>query len=572
MRLMLLHYTPRPSAVRLTTQQHLEALERLSSRGDILSYNTVHGVPTWLRRLRFDAVILHTTFLAVRWHTYFHRWKGHSAWLADLAIPKIAFPQDEYDHAEDLDEWLDDLGAEIVCTVLDGRHREQLYPRLTKKAAFYETLTGYIDEESALRFRARLSPLAERPFDIVYRARNLPYWLGSHSQLKHRIGEVVAGQAPEHGLETDISTRLHETILGDAWLDFLATGRATIGAESGSSVLDRRGEIRARVDKIVEAEPSISFEDLSARMPNGWDDYRFFAISPRHLEAVITKTAQILIEGNYSGVLEADRHFIPVRADFSNIDDALEQARDPNLLTKIADQAYSDVYESGRYDSQRLTELVETILDEHVRPSPKAAGTRTVFTLAEGVAKVESEVERRLVEPVAGVFRAGAAGYLEMLAGLRLAAVDRKTRRLLVDYLLSAETREHVGPREALADLLRLGVVRRARAGKFDGAQPFGISGHVDEGRRRVVLQSHGPMASPDAASLSRVEEALGEPGWEFYWDHSGVGEPISYPVFRRRSLELPTSSGPTRLRVLDWLARYRPRHVADAVAPTLRH
>ena len=40
-------------------------------------------------------------------------------------------------------------------------------------------------------------------------------------------------------------------------------------------------------------------------MPRGWDSYAFFAISPRHLEAVITKTAQVLVEGRYSGVLGA---------------------------------------------------------------------------------------------------------------------------------------------------------------------------------------------------------------------------------------------------------------------------
>src|SRR5438067_8776225 len=118
MRLLLLHYTPRPRAVRLTTQQHVEALAQLSATVDVLSYNAVHGAPAWLRRLRFDAVILHTTFLAVRWHTYFRPWKGRSAWLAELPVAKIAFPQDEYDHAEDLDEWLDELGVSVVCTVL----------------------------------------------------------------------------------------------------------------------------------------------------------------------------------------------------------------------------------------------------------------------------------------------------------------------------------------------------------------------------------------------------------------------------------------------------------------------
>src|SRR3954447_199236 len=243
-RLLVAHYTPRPNAVRLTTDQPLQALTR-GPDAEVLSYNAVHGLPSWLRGLSFDAIVLHTTLLGMRWHPYFEQWKPRSAWLAEADCLKIAFPQDEYWHAETLDSWLDELGTSVVCSVLDDRHRDALYPRLAAKATFYETLTGYIDEAAAERIRPRLVPSRERPFNVVYRARNLPYWLGSHGQLKHRIGEAVAERSAAHGLEVDISTRPQETVLGDAWLEFMASGRATIGAESGASALDRRGEMQA---------------------------------------------------------------------------------------------------------------------------------------------------------------------------------------------------------------------------------------------------------------------------------------------------------------------------------------
>ena len=555
-RVLLVYVDPHPRALRLTIRQHLDALRRLPDAW-VLPYNAVSGVPPWLGRLSFDAVVLHTTVLGMRWSPWFEQWRPHSDWLAGLDALKIALPQDEYHHAETLDDWLDALGVSVVGTVLDGSHRDRLYPRLSGKAAFYEVLTGYIDDEAAERIGPHLRPHEERPFDVVYRARNLPYWLGSHGQLKHRIGEAVAESAPAHGLEVDISTRSQETVLGDAWLEFMAGGRATIGAESGASALDRRGEMQALTNELLADDPGLTFEQFAAQMPDGWDDYRFFAVSPRHLEAVFTKTAQVLVEGSYSGVLEADRHYFPVRRDFSNLDEALEAIRDPALTSRLAEQAYEDVYLSGRFSSARLTDTLARMLEEH---AGRPRGRRVRFAgLVERGATAESEVERRVVAPLTGLARVGRSGHGELLAGLRLAGTDARARRLLWDYLRSSETRNHVGPRQALGELLALGALRRAKGG-------FAVE--VDEQRRRLVISSQ-PGAETDL-SRERLRELLREPGWEFLVDHSAVGRSISYPIAGKRALELPLRAGPSPLPVLNWLARYAPGDVAAALAPFL--
>ena len=507
----------------------------------------MHGLPSWLRSLRFDAVVLHTTLLGMRWHPYFEQWKPRSAWLGELDCLKIAFPQDEYWHAETLDSWLDELGASVVCTVLDDRHRDELYPRLAPKAAFYETLTGYIDEAAAERIRPRLVATGERPFDLVYRARNLPYWLGSHGQLKHRIGEAAAARAPVHGLRADISTRPHGTVLGDAWLDFMGSGRATVGAESGSSTLDRTGDLQAEVERIVAAEPGLTFEELDSRMPPGWDDYEFFAISPRHLEAVITKTAQILVQGRYSGALEPDLHYLPVKRDLSDLDDALERARDPKVLEQLAERAYEDVYRGGRFGSSQLTATLVEILEGHATPG---AG-RLPLAPAAGLARVEEEVERLVVEPLANVVRAGREGNRELLAGLRLAGTDTVTRRLLSDYLRSTETREHVSPRIALSDLFCLSAAR----------QRGHVALEVDMDRLLVVV------GAPSGSSPTRteLENRLRAGVWDFVWEH-GAGETLSVPVLGRARLRLELGPEARPLPLLSWLARAHPGAVAAAL------
>jgi hypothetical protein len=571
-RVLLVHLTPHPRAVRLTIRQHLDALERLPSAW-VLPYNGVNGVPSWLGRLDFDVVVLDTTILCMRWTPGYEAWRRRSDWIAELDALKIALPQDEYHHSDTLDEWLDDVGVTVIGTVLDGGHRDELYPRMSKKAAFYELLTGYIDEGAAERLKPRLEPVGRRELDIVYRARNLPYWLGSHGQLKHLIGEAVAERAPGLGLRTDISTRQAQTVLGDQWLDFMAGGRATIGAESGSSTLDRRGELSTHLDELLAEDPELTFDEYARQMPPGWDDYEFFAISPRHLEAVVTKTGQILVEGNYSGVLEADRHYVPVRRDLSNIDDALEAVRDDALLERLTEQAYADIYESGRYSFRRLTDTVEEMITTHTRPGRRGRGAAPARPLVETATAAEGWAERVIAAPVARFLEIREEGYRELLGGFRLFVSNRRTRRLIFDYLLSTETRNHVAPRKALWDLMALGALQRAAAGRFDGVSPFGVSVDVDRERQRFVIRSHAESGSkgPEAPTVDELTALLEQHGWEFYVDHSEIGPTLAYPLIRSRSVEVKLRAGPSSLPVLSWLARYRPRHVAGALSPVLR-
>jgi hypothetical protein len=363
--ILVLYWHPESTeTMRAAVSHHLRALDTIKGKRQILYYNALKGAPAWLRHLHFDAVILHTTFLCLRWSHLFYTWKWRLRWIKDLDCVKIALPQDEYDHSEILDEWLFEWGVSVVFTTFDASQRKVLYPIMYDKAHFYECFTGYIDDATAQRYAGTLAPLEARPYDIVYRATHLPYWFGSHGQLKHRLAEVIAQRAKAHGVKCDISTRVEDTIVGDRWLDFLASGRAVIGCESGSSVLDRRGEIKAQIQAMLRADPTLSFEVVSARMPDDWDDYQFFALSPRHFEAVITKTCQILIEGSYQGVFESDKHYIPLKRDFSNIGEVLEKTRDHQFIKDMVDRAYNDIYLSRHYTYKKLATDIETAFSE----------------------------------------------------------------------------------------------------------------------------------------------------------------------------------------------------------------
>lgn len=393
-RILVLYWHPETTqTLRAAIRHHLRALDSSQIQHEVLYYNTFKGVPVWLRHVNFDAVILHTTLLCLRWSHLFYTWKWGLRWIRDVHWLKIAIPQDEYDHSEVLDEWLYEWGVSVIFTNFDISHRKILYPIMHDKAEFYECFTGYLDETVAKQLEGTLLPFQSRPFNIVYRASHLPYWFGSHGQLKHQIATAVAECGQKHGLPCDISTRTEDTIVGDRWLDFLASGKAVIGCESGSSVLDRRGEIRAQIQAMLRKEPDLSFTEVSEQLPVGWDDYRFFAISPRHFEAIITKTCQILIEGHYDGVLEANKHYIPLKRDFSNLDEILEKLKDQHYVQEIVDRAYNDIYLSDNYTYRKLATDMESALSKRMKHTPYSGKffETTTWRLARHVAEWTAE-------------------------------------------------------------------------------------------------------------------------------------------------------------------------------------
>jgi len=332
----------------------------------------------------------------------------------------------------------------------------------------------------------------------------------------------------------------------------------TIGAESGSSTLDKRGELGTMVAKWLEREPNLTFEEVDKRMPSGWDDYRFFAISPRHLEAVVTKTAQLLVEGRYSGVLEPERHYLPIKRDFSNLDEVLEQARDHERMAELTERAYEEVYLSGRYSFRRLSETIGEILTEH---AGRRARYRPGLTAARAVAAAQSEVERVVVEPISNVLLVGGDLPGEMLAAAKLFLTERRLRRLVVDYAGSVQARENISPRVVLADLVCLAAIADSTT--------FEVTTSVDHMQHRVLFTSV-PQDGSAATGRPDLQQVLSTGTWEFLWDHSAIGREIEYRLTGKRTLTLELPAGPRPLPTLSWIAHSQPDHVAAALSPLL--
>ncbi len=496
LRVLVLYWHPKGTEMLLAVEQHLHALEGRGLR--ILYRNAIDPAPPWLAWTEPDLCVLHTTFLLVRWNFDFEDYRRRFRWVARLRCPKVALPQDEYDHAAVLDEWLAELGVTSVYSCFGPRQRAILYPLLGERAAFRETLTGFIDEQAAADLAERIVPHSARPHDVVYRARNLPYWFGSHGQLKHRIAEVVQEHATRLSLTTDVSTRPEDTIQGARWLDFLMSGRAVIGCESGSSVLDARGEIQRRISRLLAEQPDLTFQEVDAEMPPGWDSYAFFALSPRHLEAVITKTAQVLVEGRYSRVLEPERHYIPVRRDFSNLDLALERLRDLEAVEAMAERAYREVYLGGMNNLSTLSDRLSA--EARVRSKKVALPFPVARRPSLGLPPlIRGKPLRRL---------------LPHLVTLGEALARQPEARTFVVAALRG--RISVPVKDVFREIIVLRILARIRSGSRSGGLPWSLSAANDAGE--IVIRTHPRAGGAGGLQVDGPIETVA-------WNHAEVAQ-----------------------------------------------
>jgi hypothetical protein len=363
-RVLVLYQHTAPGAMRSALRQKVRVLEASATRHQIVYWNAGYSVPRAIRRLAVDAVILDATLLEARWSPVFSARRPTFDWLADVGALKIAFPQDEYNRAHVLDDWLSDLGVDVVFSVFGPEQRELLYPRLGAAARFEKCLTGYIDELDITRHAAVVLPHARRELDLAYRAKTLSPRFGRRGQLKHAVADAVAPAARAAGLHVDVSNDPRDAVLGPSWFPFVASARAVLGSESGASAIDRRGELQAAEHKMLAQQPGLTFADFDAAMPAGWDGQLPGSVGPRHLEAAAARTCQILVEGGYDGVLEPDVHYLPVRADGSDADAVVERLADHELVEATATRAYEDLVLSGRYGYAALAAQLERVLDE----------------------------------------------------------------------------------------------------------------------------------------------------------------------------------------------------------------
>ena len=239
-------------------------------------------------------------------------------------------------------------------------------------------------------------PHHERSLDIGVKGYRYPPYLGDDDRNTMLARVLVS--ARRLNLITDISEDAR--LSRDEWAAFLGTCQGTISTETGSwyiapddalmddihaylrtkdrgLTLRNDGALRRAVRRLpVPVKSALwtllkkgpvkfeMFEDFKTTFAEL--DEHFFrhharapiyskAISSRHFDAIGKKTCQIMLAGRYNDILIPGLHYIAVSRDFSDVDNALEQFKDPNYSTRIADEAYDFVMQAHTYAHRAQT-------------------------------------------------------------------------------------------------------------------------------------------------------------------------------------------------------------------------
>lgn len=342
----------------LTIREHLESYVKYSTN-NIFYADACNNAICEIDLSYFDIVVLH---YSVRVSLKNHLSPSYADAIKGFGGFKILYIQDDYENTEQARIWINELGINLVYTVVPSQYINIVYPaERFPYVAFLPTLTGFVPTTS--KPENELKKISDRKTVIGYRGRPLPYWYGDLGQEKLIIGQKMRKICIERSIPCNIEWEEDKRIYGSGWLDFVESCRATLGTESGSNVFDDYDNIKNAIIKKLAENPEISYEEIfDLYLAEHEGKVIMNQVSPKMFEAISLKTALILFEGSYSNILKPEVHFIELKKDFSNIDEVLDKAMDCEYLQNLVDGAYLDICGSEKYTyKQFIKEFDKTI-------------------------------------------------------------------------------------------------------------------------------------------------------------------------------------------------------------------
>ncbi len=373
MEILFLTNRPTENTQAATVTEYLDALHTYSAHR-VHEISMLHHFPSRIDLDRFDVVITHYS-LSIGPLLDHYLGRNLVKKLKSFRGLKAAFLQDEYREIQTYWKNINELGIDLLFSCVPEEEIPKVYPvEKVPRLRVVNVLTGYVPERL---LKQVVLPVAQRPIDVGYRTRRMPFWLGRLGHEKWFVAEEFQRRAKGLGLKLDLSTREGERLYGDAWTNFVASCRAVIGVESGASIIDFDGQLEHRVEDYVAKNSESNFEEIFDKFLAPYEgSLKLHQISPRCFEAAALRTPMVLFEGAYSGVLEPERHFVVLKKDFSNFDEVVTKLRDHDYLQTMVDRTYKEVALDTRWSYRSFIQKVDAAMQDAVEQKRAKRATR----------------------------------------------------------------------------------------------------------------------------------------------------------------------------------------------------
>ncbi len=201
------------------------------------------------------------------------------------------------------------------------------------------------------------NPTMQRTTDIGFIGDRYPYFIGDMERT--HIIQYFQEHAAELGLNCDIRFR---RVQSEEWANFLRQCKGIIGAEAGTYYLERNDWTIQAVNAYLKEHPDATFAEVFERFfKNHPRTISGKAISSRHFEPIGTQTCQVLLEGRYNDILVADEHYIGIKKDFSNVQEAIDRFKDVSYRTAMVKRTFEYAMDKHTY-RHRVQSILQIIL------------------------------------------------------------------------------------------------------------------------------------------------------------------------------------------------------------------
>lgn len=276
--------------------------------------------------------------------------RATSDWFTERRGKLVVFLGNEYDILDEKISFIQNSGAEYVCSQLPIESARWLYQECSGCTVL--PMPHALNPEVYFPDNS-----AERTIDVGFRGSFYDNWIGD--QDRNSLIRAVNDNASRRGLRCDIGAG---RMPRHDWATYLNSCLATVGAEAGTYFLDKRGLMLKKAKEWCMANPDAGVSDIQRRFFQS-PDVKYVSgkcVSSRHFEPTGTKTCQILLDGNYNGILKADHHYISVGGDHSNLSSALEKLRDQEYIRRMCNTTFDYIMAYHTYDA-RVQKLLDYV-------------------------------------------------------------------------------------------------------------------------------------------------------------------------------------------------------------------